>query len=198
MGDSDYTIVLKLLAGGDKTAFNQLVDNYHQRLCVYACSLVRDHVVAEDLVQNVFLKIWHRRSELTRVNSLKNFLYRSVYNEYVDHYRKTRSLSELEKRYFEQLDQVVRDSEDEAENERLFQEIKLAIAELPPKCRQVFEMSKFAGMKNADIARSLDISVKAVEFQITKAYTRIRSSVGGEAKILVYFFNSFWTKRSLG
>ena len=91
------------LKKGDKLAYSFLVNSFNHKLCVYANSLVNDHALAEDIVQNVFIKVWQRRSKLRADFSLKSFLYKSVYNEFIDQYRKRQSVMNLEKIYILKL-----------------------------------------------------------------------------------------------
>ncbi|MGS2738226.1 RNA polymerase sigma factor [Sinomicrobium sp. M5D2P17] len=182
---SNYEKLIKQLKKGNEQAFSQLVDKYHHSLCIYARSLSHDPYKAEDIVQNVFLKTWEQRKRLKPDFSIKNFLYRSVYNEFIDQYRKYQSVTELEKKYIEALDTLV---EEEEENPlaKLIALVSQEIQNLPPKCRKVFVLSKRDGLTNTEIAEYLDISVKAVEAQMTKAFCLIRKKVGNKSNTMLF------------
>ena len=96
--------IIDHLIEGDESAYTYLVDLYYDRLCAYANNLARDNFESEDIVQNVIVKLWQRRKKLNATISIKNYLYRSVYNEFVDTYRKHKVVSALEKKYIEGLD----------------------------------------------------------------------------------------------
>ncbi|WP_317172429.1 RNA polymerase sigma factor [Gelidibacter maritimus] len=88
MDFSDNFILVEALRNGNEHAYSFLMDTYHHQLCVYAYGLTRDYDQAEDIVQNVLVRIWRKRHNLKTDFSFKSYLYRSVYNEFIDHYRK--------------------------------------------------------------------------------------------------------------
>ena len=109
--DSD---LIESLKNGEEKAFIYLVDQYNQRLFGYALSLTKDHAEAEDILQNVFLRAWEKRKKMNITTSLQNYLYKSVRNEFLNQYKKTRSTMILEQKYFEALEKVT-SSQDENE-----------------------------------------------------------------------------------
>ena len=175
--------LIDCLKEGDEQAYAYLIDNYHHRLCVYANSLTKDSYQAEDIVQNIFVRIWEQRDRLKSDLSLKSYLYKMVYNEFIDQYRKQQSLLNLEKNYIEALHLII--AEDEVETfEKAHQLIKNEIQNLPQKCREVFVMSKHEGLTNIEIAEHLDISIKTVEAQITKAFSLLRTALKDKLALL--------------
>ena len=191
---SDFSInnatFIQALKSGNTDAYNFLVDTYHQKLCVYAFSLSHNHDNAEDIVQNVFLRVWQKRYKLKDDFSIKSFLYKSVYNEFIDLYRKEKSTLALEKKYIEALDIVIDhgddDDDDDNELERLISLVKDEIENLPPKCKQTFLLSKKEGLTNIEIAEYLEISIKTVEAQITKAFFIIRKKAGNKMNGILF------------
>lgn len=172
------------LRKGDEKAYIFLMDSYHHRLCIYAYSLVRDHDQAADIVQNVFMRTWELREKLKVKFSIKSFLYRSVYNEFVDQFRKRKSVLELEKKYIEAIDQFIEDH-DPRQMEKLIDAVKEQIETLPPRCKEVFVLSKKEGLTNIEISEYLEISVKTVEAQITKAFSQLREKLGDKMELLL-------------
>lgn len=166
-----------------------LVEMYNHKLCIYANSLVNDHVLAEDIVQNVFVKVWERRKSLNEKYSLNSFLYKLVYNEFIDQYRKQQSIMLLEKVYIQTLNRITNDK-DEDTTQKMIELVMQAIDNLPTKCKQIFLLSKKEGLTNIEISEYLNTSVKSVEGHITRAYSSIRKSVDGRLnKILFLIFN---------
>jgi RNA polymerase sigma-70 factor (ECF subfamily) len=185
--DSNYSNDLELIAAlkkGESKSYSYLVDSFHHRLCVYAYGLTGDSDLSEDIVQNVFISIWKQRLNLKDDFSLKNYLYRSVYNEFIDQYRKKRSVVELEKKYIDALSTIV--EEDETSLDKLIALVKQEIENLPPKCKQIFILSKQEGLTNIEIAEYLNISIKSVEAHITKAFTILRKAVGEKINGLLF------------
>lgn len=176
--------LIKRLRKGDEKAYVFLMDSYHHRLCIYAYSLVRDKDQAADIVQNVFMRTWELRDRLKVKFSIKSFLYRSVYNEFIDQYRKRKSIFEIEKKYIEALDHLIEDS-DPKQMEKLINVVKFEIENLSPRCKEVFVLSKKEGLTNIEISEYLNISVKTVEAQITKAFSQLREKLGDKMELLL-------------
>lgn len=170
---------------GDAKAYTQLVNQYHHKLCVYAFSLTKDHNLSEDIVQNVFMSIWNKKSNLREDLVIKSYLYKSVYNEFVDQYRKEKPVLSLEKKHFDVLSDIV-EEEDGNSMEKLIKLVKKEIENLPPKCKQTFLLSKQDGLTNIEIAEFLNVSKKSVEAHITKAFSILRQTVGDKMNTVLF------------
>lgn len=170
---------VKGLKKGDSKAYTYLVETYHHRLCSYAYGLIGDYDLSEDIVQNVFIKIWKQRKKLKDDIDLTNYLYKSIYNGFIDQYRKKRPVFSLEKVHIDTLKVFV---QEDSENslERLITHVKKEIENLPPKCKQAFLLSKQDGLTNIEIAEYLNISMKSVEGHITKAFSILRKTLDGK------------------
>jgi RNA polymerase sigma-70 factor (family 1) len=177
--------LIESLRNGDEKAYNYLIETYHHKLCVYANSLVKNVYSAEDIVQNVFIKVWEQRTRLKTDHSLKSFLYKLVYNEFIDLYRKNQSLFSLEKSYYDALNGIVQEEDSEA-FQRVLSAVNKEIQNLPPKCREVFILSKKEGLTNIEIAEHLDVSIKTVEAQITKAFSILRTALEEKVKSILF------------
>lgn len=180
---------IKALKDGESKAYTFLVDCYHHRLCVYAYELTSNHDLSEDIVQNVFIKIWKHRLKLKDEFSVKSYLYKSVYNEFIDQYRKQKPVLSLEKKHIDGLSFIV---EEENDNSlvNLINIVKKEIENLPPKCKQTFLLSKEDGLTNIEIAEHLNVSVKSVEAHITKAFSILRKTMGDKINmVLILLFN---------
>ena len=182
----DNADLITHLKKGNEKAYSFLVKCYNHKLCVYANSLINDSAMAEDIVQNVFVKTWERRHYLSSSFSIKSFLYKSVYNEYIDQYRKNRAVTKLEKKYIEALDNIVEN--DNNILERLFLLVQKEIQNLPPKCKDIFILSKQEGLSNVEISEYLNVSPKTVEAHITKAFSMIRERVNYNFNMNTYTF----------
>jgi RNA polymerase sigma-70 factor (family 1) len=183
----DNDILIACLQKGDEKAYTFLIDTYHHKLCVYANSLTKNIYNAEDIVQNVFVKTWEQRSQLKADHAIKNFLYKLVYNEFIDHYRKKQSLFTLEKNYYNTLNAIV--LEDDSESfDRILIVVKKEIHNLPEKCKEVFILSKQEGLSNIEIAEHLNVSIKTVEARITKAFSILRSSLKDKFMSFLFIF----------
>lgn len=176
------------LAKGQENAYTYLVTSYHKALLNYVLSFTHDDSSAKDIVQNVFLKTWENRKKLNPEKSIKSFLYKTAYNEFINQYHKNRRVSILEKTYMEALDSIVAET-----NTDVFeQKIKLitdAIATLPKKCKETLLLSKKEGLTNIEIAEYHNVSVRTVEWQLNKAYNILRKCTNNQlGNILLIIF----------
>ena len=186
----DNLQLIESLKSGESKAYTFLVDTYHHKLCIYANSLINDQKAAEDIVQNVFIRTWKKRNRLKSDFEIRSFLYRSVYNEFIDEYRKQKLVVPLEKKYIDALTTMV-ENEDEHALEAKIKLVKKSIHNLPPKCREIFMLSKHDGLTNLEIAEYKQVSIKSVEAHITKAFSILRQSIGEEMhQVLFLMFKS--------
>lgn len=133
--------------------------------------------LAEDIVQDVFLKIWKKRSEFDIHDDLKSYLFTSVRNRSFEHLRRDRMISNHEEN-IKLNESLLHETEiDEIEKYVRLEKIYQAINTLPTKCKEVFSLSKINGLSYAEIAEHLNISVKTVENQIIRALKLLREKV---------------------
>ncbi|RTE53770.1 RNA polymerase sigma-70 factor [Arenibacter aquaticus] len=180
----NQTVLIEGLKKGKEDAYVYLVEHYHNQLCIYANSLIRDDLLAEDIVQNVFVQVWEKRNQLKHDFSLENYLYKSVHNKFIDQYRKGKAVMALEKKYIAALELAV-EEKDEVQEQKIINILFEAIQELPPKCQQIFLMSKKEGLTNIEISEYLNISKKTVEGQITKAFCILREKLGKKYELIM-------------
>lgn len=185
-----HSVLVEHLRQGDEKAFTYLIREYHQLLCTFAYSLSRDTDKSEDIVQNVFLKVWEQRSQLNAEYSLKSYLHKLTYNEFIDQNRKQKSMSSLEKRYAETLNNFFEEKDWEQIN-TIIAIVKVEINNLPPQCKNVFMLSKQDGLTNIEISEHLQISVKAVEGHITKAFSLLRKKMGEKINPILFLLFGF-------
>jgi RNA polymerase sigma-70 factor (family 1) len=161
---------------GNLDNFEALFKQYYAPLVVYACKYVPEKDVAREIVQDFFVKLFEKRSSLTIDTSLKSYLYRSVYNACMN-YINQRSIQE---KHIRNID-LERNDEENLENEinsvELQNRIFNLIEALPPKCKRIFKMNRLEGMKNEEIAVSLNLSKRTVETQISKALKILRNKL---------------------
>ncbi len=181
----DAKILIKNLRDGDEKSFMYLVDKFHRRLYAYCLTLTDDHATAEDIIQNVFINIWHFREKLDSKYSLQSLLYKSVYNEFLKEYEKNKSVMLLKHSYYESINEIVKKTDEEA-LEKMISLVTKEIKKLPKKCREVFILSKKEGLTNMEISNYLSISIKTVEAHISKAFSILRERLGDEFKTTLF------------
>lgn len=165
-----------LLKSGDESAFTELINKYNRRLFAYAISLSGDYSLAKDIVQDVFLKTYEFRKRLNPEFSIEGFLYRSVYNQFINVYHKNKSLLKVHDEYVRFLNQIIDETSD-SEYDKLIKMVNKSINNLPKRCKEIFVLSKKEGYTNLEISEILNISIKTVEAQITIAFKSIRLEV---------------------
>lgn len=162
--------------------FESLFRYNFRPLCLYALHYVGDVDIAEDIVQECFMKLWERLEQGSAVDNRRAYLYMTVRNRSLDHLRRkglpTESLKPNDT-------YGIIDDGDAQERSEAEARLWTAIDSLPPKCREVFILSKRDGLKYEEIAEELDLSVNTVRNQISKALKMIKE---GAVKIYMFFF----------
>ena len=185
---------LSSISPDESEAFDSLFESHYARLCNYAYTLVNSFNVAEDLVQDVFVNIWTRRKKIVIQSTVNAYLYKCVYNAYLDHQKKNR------------LQQVFVKSKQDGNSLSLYDSIKDfelpervdgAIEELPEQCRKIFKMSRQNGNKYHEIAKELNISENTVDTQIRRALKYLREQLK-DYLIIISVFLIFLVKFYIG
>lgn len=157
----------KTIKNMDSEMFDSLFRTYYPRLCVFANNYVNDMDAACEIVQNFFVNFWEKHKTLKITTSLKSYFFSSVYHACMQHFRKQK-LHEKYTGYVKTLQEQA-DYSDILEKTETEQKIYTSIESLPPQCKKIFTLSRFDRLKYKEIAAKLNISVKTVEAQISKA-----------------------------
>jgi len=182
MSDGKLENILTRLKANDQGALKALFDAYYLPVCHSIHRIIREKQTVEDLAQEVFIKVWQKRQKINVTSSLKAYLQRMGVNEAISHLRK------LKNKEKEEITTVIWKGlaspsveENYLKNE-LELKIKTAIRNLPPKCRVVFQLSRYEGLSYKEIAKKMEISVKTVDNQIGKSLLILRKHVNGYLK----------------
>ncbi|MGE8381201.1 MAG: RNA polymerase sigma-70 factor, partial [Sphingobacterium sp.] len=139
---------------------------------------------AEEVVQQVFLRLWEKDWEAQIHTSLKAYLYRAIYNESMNVLK--REQRKLKYQSYEQHRQEWEPAVDESSKD-LDKKLRVALAELPEKSRTVFELSRFQEMKYKDIATTLDLSIKTVEGHMSKVLRHLRVELMDYLTLIIFY-----------
>ena len=171
---SDDRFLVIALKQDDKQAFTRLFHAYYKDLVLFGGTYIPEKSTCEDIVQNIFLKLWNDRKSLVIENSLKSYLLKAVRNYCLDELLHRRIIDE-HIAYELKSDSIDIDT---TENYILYsdlcRQLKNALEQLPPQEREVFEMSRLENIKYQEIANRLNISVRTVEVRISKALKQLR------------------------
>ena len=185
--EKDFLFVEKLKKG-DYNAYTLLMNNYYKNLCGYANLFTKDPSMSEDIVQNVFVKLWVYRKKIDPNIPIKRYLHKSVYNEFIDQYRKNKSVISLEEKHLRTINTIIDDNSFDIE--KLMTRVNNEIEKLPEKCKKVFILNKKEGLTHDEIAEYLQISKKTVEGHITRAFKILNQKLGKKIKsILIILFD---------
>ena len=162
-----------LLRSGDEDAFQAIFHKFYLTVCKTLQRFVRDKGIVEDLAQDIFVRLWEKREQINITSSLGAYLHRMAVNEALTYLRKQKKFqtNDIADADFSANDH----STDEvmAGNE-LRDNISAAIKQLPPRCQTIFKLSRYEQMSYKQIGEQLDISVKTVENQMSKALKILR------------------------
>ncbi|NQU51116.1 MAG: RNA polymerase sigma-70 factor [Bacteroidetes bacterium] len=161
----------------NKVVFDFVFQYYYSGLCAYAEKIVDDSNASEDIVQDLFFTLWIKHAQLQISSSLKNYLFTSVKNRSLDYLKK-------EKKKTQHVGSNIH-LQTSAENLSTFwfaeseleTLIEKSLDKLPPRCREIFKLSRFEGLKNQDISEQLGISKRTVELQISNALKFLRKDL---------------------
>lgn len=190
-GISDKDI-LKRLSEGDASAYAHIFDRYYAKVCRFVKSILYDADSVDDIAQNVFMKVWISRTELTRVNSLSNYLFTIARNEACDQFRRRASRTKYEQYTLlggmEHADRLALTYD----LERLESIVERCVGEMPPQRRLVFKLSREEQLSSPEIARRLQLSKRTVDRHISLALSDIRSALKDIVSLFALFLFSDW------
>ncbi|MGS2738320.1 RNA polymerase sigma-70 factor [Sinomicrobium sp. M5D2P17] len=166
----------------DRTAFNNLFALLWEPMYVYAASIVPDHAVAEDLVQEVWIDYWQRREEV-HIRHIKSYLYKAIRYKCYNALRDTK-FNEIQ---IETARAIHIPSEVELEEDltELSGRINDIISCLPDRCQEIFVLSRIHNISNKEIAEQLKISQRSVENQLSVALRKLREEL---SVVKIFFF----------
>ncbi len=167
---------LELLKKGDATVYKNLFNEFYEPLCQYAMIYLNSQDIAEEIVHELFIWLWEKRSNLNIHTSLKSYLFSSVRNRCFNYKRDNKSQTSLDDVFSELEGEVLQEICDyeQLDFEQLQVLVKSAIEELPTKCREIFLLSRESELTYAQIAEELSVSKKTVENQIGIALKRLK------------------------
>ncbi len=188
--------IIKLLNKRNDAAFETIFNIYYPRLVYFAKEYVPNHE-SENLVQDAFISMWNKKPEFLNESQLQSYLYTNVKNNCLMYLRHEKVREKFGKeKLLQKQNEVYTDALKSIDTSALvFQEIEVIIEktlkELPPRCREVFVLSRLEGKKNKEVAETLNISLKSVEAQITKALKVFRGRLKDYLPLVAYLLVSF-------
>lgn len=187
---------IALLLSGDIDQYESIYKTYFRPLYIYACTIVNDEAQAEEIVQNLFLKIWERKEKLAIETSLKAYLYKCIYHDSLNYLKHLKVRSNYEIHAVNVMKNTTSASAgNKLSYNNLEEKLRQALNELPEQCRTVFQMSRYEELRYREIAGRLGISEKTVENHMGKALKLLRLKLADFLLTLTLFF--YYLKNSL-
>ncbi|MEI9919903.1 MAG: RNA polymerase sigma-70 factor [Bacteroidota bacterium] len=160
---------------GTRHTFHKVFDSCYEDLCRYARTIVKDSDIAEDIVQSMFMKLWEMRESVDINTSVRSYLFRSVYNQCINHLEHKAVRAKYDKAAG--LEAGRDEQQPGVFPEELEENIRKAVDALPPQCRSIFIMSRYEELKYSEIADKLGISVNTIQNQVCKALKLLREAL---------------------
>ncbi len=174
----DLLYIQDRIAESDTSALKELYDHFGSGLLQLAFAIIRSKEMAEEIVEDVFIKVWEKRAKLPGIENIQWWLYVVARNISLNYLRKSYgkahfNIDEVQLPYYE----VAATPEDLMISGEMIKKINFAINDLPPKCRLIFKLVKEDGLKYREVAALLNVNRKTVENQVGIALKKIHSSV---------------------
>jgi RNA polymerase sigma-70 factor (ECF subfamily) len=180
-----WSLIKHALIEGDEAAFAQLYKLLWSKLYSTAYNYVRDQATAREIVQEVFVNLWVKRNDLEQVRDITGFAMTSMKFKIYDHFDK----KAVEKKYTMKAvrDAItsVEDTLQQVEYEETAQLIRKEIDNLPATTGKIFRLSRFQQLTNEEIAKTMKLSVKAVEYHITQSLKQLRLRIGNLLSLII-------------
>ncbi len=161
----------------NKDIFVHIYRTHYYNLCYFTFKIIGDSEVAKELVQDTFLAVWEKRKQLKSPNAIQSYIYKALKNRALDYLKHQKVV----RRWLEEANNIdltnVANSDEEISEDDLSHAIDQSVDNLPSKCKMIFKMSRNEGLTYNEIADLQGISVKTVETQMRRAFTKLRDTL---------------------
>lgn len=192
----DEIRLIQLTAKGDQQAFGQIFDHYRPVIYTTVLRLSGSSIIAEEIVQDVFLKAWQKKHELPEIKNLGGWLYtiasRLTYNALKQQQRELKTIQE------ESLEEIPSENysahpyhstEEMLSNEKYLTLLKQAYETLPEKQKKVFRLVRLEGLKRAEVAEALNVSPETVKSNLNEAMIKIRAFIKSNQLLFLFLLS---------
>lgn len=178
--EDDLTRWCRRLRASDRKAYAHVFETLYEPLYRYVCSITKDKEAAEDVTQDVFVRLWDAREELDPSQSLKAFLYRTARNLAYNHQRDRSTRSEKKKDVQRGSNVHPADPtppDEVAQGDLLEERLRTWISDLPERQREALVLSRYEGLSHAEVADVMEISPRTVNNHIVRALKALRDCI---------------------
>lgn len=181
----DEKILVKRLKNDDKIAFEELFKMYSERIYYFTIRYVKNKEEAEEITQEVFVRLWNRRFDLKLELSFSSYLFMIAKNAVIDLLRKRQKESVINEDITQDANSIAEQSNNSIEYKELLDIVSNSIAELPEKRQQIYLMIRNEGLSYKEIAEKLNISIKTVESHMRLALQQLKKSIGKNYELIL-------------
>ena len=184
--------LLQILRSGNEQAIRLIFEKYYEGLCLFAENIIKEHQAAEEIVEDIFINLWINCKETTIYISLKNYLYRSTYNNCLKYLKKQKRTDNL----FLKIPYILEDKEilyssslkhpvSELIVKELEDKVEKILETLPPECKKIYSLNRFENLSYSKIAEKLNITVGTVKTQMSRAFKIFRKELKDFIPLLI-------------
>lgn len=190
--EAEELLIFNRMRQGDPSALEYFFQKYMELLYYRALGYIKDPLVAEDIVQEVFIRFWDNRKKLEISLSVIAYLTRSVVNSCKNYLEHLSVRQRYEQAYQHENQNLTEKKEyDEEELEQLRIRLRIFVDSLPEKCREIFMLACIDGLKYREVAERLNVSVNTVKTQVKSAYAKLRADFDLKDQELIVVFLLF-------
>jgi RNA polymerase sigma-70 factor (ECF subfamily) len=176
---ANTALLLQRVEAGDQLAFRELYHIYNKRLHYFAFALVKTKEAAEEIVEDVFIRLWNQRNSITSINNLRIYLYTATKNTALNYLSRKARENIVEP--FDNIDIALQETGISPEQIMItaetYQRIRQAVEALPPRCKMIFKLIREDGLRYKEVAEILNISINTIDAQMAIAIQRITEAV---------------------
>jgi len=181
----DEKELLSRVAAGDEDAFRQLFHAHYNKLASFVQRLTKSHSATEELVQDVFVKVWVNRSELTSIDKFESWMYIIARNHVFNHLKKTAREYQQQQAWLELVSADNLETAGHSDAVDMYSFIERSIEKLPPQQKKIYLLKRQNGLRNEEIAQQLNISMETVKKHFTLALRFIKDHARHGIEVLV-------------
>lgn len=181
--------LLNRISQGDEAAFTEIFHHFSQRIWLFVLKKTKSETIAEEIVQEVFLKLWVKKETATDIDNFSSFLYSMAINKMYDYFKKVAGDSKKLESLWQQVQQsaVSNPVEETIDFRESMEIVNQAIEQLPPQRKKIYLLNRMEGLSYEEIAQQLNISKSTVSNQLVEATKFIREYVKGAGGATILF-----------
>ncbi|SDK73853.1 RNA polymerase sigma-70 factor, ECF subfamily [Pedobacter sp. ok626] len=187
---SENEVLLTKLRNGDELAFAQIYNLYRSKMYIYAYNLCKSSETAEEIVQEVFIRLWQKKAQINTELNFSAYLKKITLNHVLNHLKKVAREKSLQDEIFHYIETIRNTTEDNLLEKELLKTYDEAIENLPPQKKIIYQMSRNEEMSHDQIAEKLNISKNTVKNHMVEATKFIRSYVSKHGSIVCFIIAS--------